>query len=84
MSIVKIYNVIGIMSGTSMDGVDCSYLRTDGESSVSVICESTYKYSINYKNKLEKIVKNIKTISKNKKINILKIMNKLLLTILLK
>ena len=40
------------MSGTSMDGVDCSYIKTDGESLVSIICESTYKYSINYKNKL--------------------------------
>ena len=67
MSIVKIYNVIGIMSGTSMDGVDCSYLKTDGESFVSIICESTYRYSINYRNKLEKIVKDIKTISKSKR-----------------
>ena len=67
MSIEKIYNVIGIMSGTSMDGVDCSYLITDGESLVSIICESTYKYSINYKNKLEKIVKDIKTISKSER-----------------
>ena len=55
------------MSGTSMDGIDCSYLKTDGESSVSIICESTYKYSINYKNKLKKIVKDIKAISKNKR-----------------
>ncbi len=67
MSTVKIYNVIGIMSGTSMDGVDCSYLRTDGETLVTIICESTYKYSINYKNKLEKIVNNIKTISKKER-----------------
>ena len=67
MSIVKIYNVIGIMSGTSMDGIDCSYLKTDGESFVSIICESTYRYSINYRNKLEKIVKDIKTISKSKR-----------------
>ena len=67
MSTVKIYNVIGIMSGTSMDGIDCSYLKTDGESFVSIICESTYKYSINYKKKLEKIVKDINTLSKNKR-----------------
>ena len=67
MSIVKIYNVIGIMSGTSMDGIDCSYLKTDGESFVSIICESTYKYSINYKKKLAKIVKDINIINKGER-----------------
>ena len=64
MSIEKAYNVIGIMSGTSIDGVDCSYIKTDGVSSVSIICEYSYKYSLNYRNKLEKIIKDIKLINK--------------------
>ena len=67
MSIVKIYNVIGIMSGTSMDGIDCSYLKTNGASFVSIICESTYNYSIYYKKNLEKIIKDINTISKRER-----------------
>ena len=45
------------MSGTSMDGVDCSYIKTDGKNFVSIINESSYKYSQNYKNKLKKIIK---------------------------
>ena len=72
MSIVKVYNVIGIMSGTSMDGVDCSYIKTDGVNFVSIINENSYKYSQNYKNELKKIIKylnNIKLLKKKQYIN---------------
>ncbi len=71
MSIVKVYNVIGIMSGTSMDGIDCSYVNTDGMNFVSIINENSYKYSQNYKNKLKKIIKylnNIKSLEKKQHI----------------
>ena len=27
----KIYSTLGIMSGTSMDGIDFSYIKTDGK-----------------------------------------------------
>ena len=57
MSIQKKYNVIGIMSGTSIDGLDCSFMKTDGENLVSIKFEKTYKYSQNYRNKLKKIIK---------------------------
>jgi len=57
MSIRKKYNVIGLMSGTSIDGLDCSFLTTDGENLVSIKFEKTYKYSENYRNKIKKIIK---------------------------
>ena len=55
------------MSGTSMDGIDCSYVSTDGVNFVSIINENSYKYSQNYKNKLKKIIKYLKNIKSLKK-----------------
>ena len=39
MSNSKIYTVIGIMSGTSMDGMDFSLLKTDGNKYVKILLE---------------------------------------------
>ena len=70
MSTQKKFKVIGIMSGTSMDGLDCSFIETDGEKSLSIICEKTYYYSKKYKLKLNKIISlyncNKKIINKSK------------------
>ena len=57
MSIRKIYNVIGIMSGTSMDGLDFSYIKTDGKNYVKIIYEKSYRYRNNYRIKLRAITK---------------------------
>ena len=32
----KIFNIIGIMTGTSMDGIDLSYISTDGINKVKI------------------------------------------------
>ena len=52
----KKFNVIGIMSGTSMDGLDLSFLKTNGVKDVKIIKEKSYIYSNLYKKKLKKII----------------------------
>ena len=59
MSNLKIYNVIGIMSGTSMDGVDFSLISTDGQNYTKILFELNYEYSVIYKNRLKKLIKNL-------------------------
>ena len=59
------YNVIGIMSGTSMDGVDLSLIKTDGINNTEIIIEKDYKYSKDYKKKLKKLIKKLPKDRKN-------------------
>ncbi len=42
----KIFNVIGVMTGTSMDGIDISYVSTDGIKKIRIYNEKSYQYSI--------------------------------------
>jgi len=48
-------NVLGVMTGTSMDGIDISLVRTNGTDLVKIICEKSYKFNNNYK----KIINNL-------------------------
>jgi len=52
----KKYKVIGIMSGTSIDGVDFSFLETNGTNYAKVISGTSYKYNIDYKLKIKKFI----------------------------
>ena len=56
MSNQKKYLVIGIMSGTSMDGLDLSLIKTDGVNYLKILDECSYQYSLKYRNKLKKII----------------------------
>ena len=40
MSTLNTFKVIGIMSGTSIDGVDLSYIESNGSNYVSIIFEN--------------------------------------------
>ena len=51
-------NVLGVMTGTSMDGVDISLINTNGTDFVKIICEKSYKFDRNYQNTINKLIIN--------------------------
>ena len=55
---MKEYNVIGLMSGTSVDGLDLVYVRFKYENSWSyrIIYSKTYSYSDKWKTTLKKLI----------------------------
>ena len=40
----KIYTALGLMSGTSMDGVDASIIQSDGKSNYKAILDRYFEY----------------------------------------
>ena len=59
----KIYKVIGIMTGTSMDGIDISFCSTDGLKKIKILHEKSYNFSL-----IEQLfIKKIKIKNKNAK-----------------
>ena len=47
----KIYTALGLMSGTSMDGVDASIIKSDGDREYSIKMDEYFEYPKNiYKN----------------------------------
>ena len=48
----KNYNALGLMSGTSMDGVDTSIIRSDGNREYSVKSDKYFKYGGKLRQKL--------------------------------
>ncbi len=67
----KIYKVLGVMSGTSMDGIDISLIQTNGTNYVRFINEKSYDYSLTLQNKIKKIIAD-KPMNNKKKIKYFK------------
>ena len=55
----KLLNVIGLMSGTSMDGIDISLVKTNGNNLYRLNENYFFPYSENLKNKLKKYLSSI-------------------------
>ena len=73
----KIYTALGLMSGTSMDGVDASIIQSDGKHKYKSILDKYFEYpktiynnlttlrdKIKSSNDLKKHLKQIKTVEK--------------------
>tara|TARA_E500000178_G_scaffold113180_1_gene113106 strand:- start:482 stop:1564 length:1083 start_codon:yes stop_codon:yes gene_type:complete len=58
----KIYNSIGTMSGTSLDGVDVSLIKTDGQDILEVKINLYEKFNEKIKSNLKRLKNNIKNI----------------------
>ena len=64
---IKHFNSLGIMTGTSLDGIDISLISSDGQKFIKSIHNKTYNYSSELKNQFKTL---IKIINKEKITNI--------------
>jgi len=57
----KIYTALGLMSGTSGDGIDASIVKSNGQNEYKTIANKLYRYTENTKTKIHRLKENIKT-----------------------
>ena len=55
----KEYCSLGIMSGTSLDGLDFSLIKTDGKFSIKTLVNEYYEFNSNFKKSIKKLIKKI-------------------------
>ena len=64
----KSFYSLGLMSGTSMDGVDGSIIQSDGETKYKVILDKYFEYPKNIYKDLTKLRDKITKFKRSKKI----------------
>ena len=47
---------LGLMSGTSLDGVDASIIKSDGDNILEIIDNRYFSYPLNFKNRLSSFI----------------------------
>ena len=52
----KFYYSLGLMSGTSLDGIDASIIKSDGENFVEIIDNKYIKYNDKLRLKLSRVI----------------------------
>ena len=73
----KEFYALGVMSGTSTDGLDFSLIKSDGKEKIKIIENKYYKFDNKLKMKILNTIKEFKQLKKNNKENeIFKNLNK--------
>ena len=55
----KEYCSLGIMSGTSLDGLDFSLIKTDGKFNIKTLVNEYYEFNSDFKKSIKKLIKKI-------------------------
>ena len=65
----KEFYALGVMSGTSIDGLDFSLIKSDGKEKIKIIQNKYYKFDNKLKIKILNTIKEFKQLKKNNKEN---------------